>query len=97
MIFNKVCQIFGLILFGLGIWSACNWLFAILNGNASLGWGILAIFLNLAVLSGLGLLFMVFNPHQVIQNYYVSLHRLVEPRRDRQSFADKIHVGDDEE
>ena len=97
MIFRKLCQILGLVLFGVGIWFAWNWLLAMLTGDAAIGWGLLGVFLNLAVLSGLGLLFMIFDPHQVIQNYYVSLHRLVEPRNKSRSFADKIGVGEEDD
>jgi len=46
---------------------------------------------------GLGMMLIFFDPHHVIQNYYMSFHRLVEPKSERKSFANRIGAGDDED
>ncbi len=97
MVFRKICQIFGVFLVGLGIWFAWNSLITIMSGEIAVLWGVLAILFELAIVSGVGMLFIIFDPHQVIQSDSFSLHRLVQPRRDIRSFGQKIGAGEDDD
>ena len=97
MVFRKICQIVGVLLVGLGVWLASERLISMLNGETTVFRGILGILLELTLVSGLGMMFLLFDPHRVIQSDSFSLHRLVQPRRDTRSFAEKIHVGEDDD
>ena len=97
MVFRKLCQAFGVVLIAIGIWFAATWLIAIFDGEAGILWGLLGIGLNLGIWSGLGLLFLVFDPHDVIRNHYMSFHRLVKPDSRHRSFGERIGVGDEDD
>ena len=96
--FRKISQAFGVFLSLTGILWTYNWLVAaFVLGTTPIWFGILMALINLGTVAGLGMLLIFFDPHQVLQNYYMSFHRLVEPRKERRSFADRIGVGDDED
>jgi hypothetical protein len=95
--FRKFCQACGVALIAWGFWFAWTWVIAIAAGDVGVLLGVFAIFLDLSLTAGFGLMLIVFDPHQVIQNHWMSYHRLVEPRGNPKSFAEKIGVGDDDE
>ncbi len=93
-IINRIFS-FGLI--ALGIQIAIALFFAAARGDISFFLSVVLACISLGMISGLGLMFMIFNPHQVIQTYYMSFHRLVEPKRVDKSFSERIHVSDEDE
>ncbi|MFT5304269.1 MAG: hypothetical protein ACI87E_003609 [Mariniblastus sp.] len=95
MIFRKVCQIFGVVLIVLGIWCACLEIEAILEGRIGIRWGLVFVAINLFVLSGIGTLFLCFDPHKVIQSHWISVFRLVDPAQQGDSFASRIGASDE--
>jgi type IV secretory pathway TrbL component len=98
MMFRKISQAFGVILSLVGILAAGNWLVAALViGTVPIWLGTLMAIICLGFIAGLGMLLIFFDPHQVLQNYYMSFHRLVEPQGERKSFGERIGAGDDED
>jgi len=67
-----------------------------LSGDISPGWGIVFVILELCVTCGGGLMLIIFDPGVLIDLNIFALHRLVEPKRERKSFADRIHVDEDD-
>lgn len=95
--FRKFGQAFGAFLLLVGILWTYQWVFAALAGVVSVWLGLVMAFCTLGFVGGLGMLLIFFDPQKVIQNYFTSFHRLVQPREERRSFADRIGVGDDDD
>ena len=70
---------------------------AFVIGTTPIWHGILMASICIGFVGGLGMMLIFFDPHHVIQNYYMSFHRLVEPKSERKSFANRIGAGDDED
>lgn len=94
MVFRFVARIFGCCLFAAGIYFACVSLMAGLVGDVSLERGIVGCLICLGVGACTGLLFLFFEPHQVIQNFGWSVHQLIGSN-ERRSFSERIGVGDE--
>jgi hypothetical protein len=94
--FRKCCQAFGISLVLIGLYQSFNLISAIISNDLPVLLGLVRITLVLFVTCGLGLLFVVFDPHKVIQ-YFGNFHRLVKPPTRRKSFADRIGAGEDDD
>jgi hypothetical protein len=72
---------------------------AVTIGDVEASKGLASAFLTLCLTCGLGAILLLFDPRQLMLINAFSLSRLVEPKRERKSFADRIHVDepDDEE
>ena len=70
---------------------------AISNGEVGIIAGLTLVILELCVTCGAGAMLLVFDPHKLLQANAFSLSRLVETKRERKSFADRIHVDEEDE
>lgn len=94
--FRKVFQLCGVLLIGWYVALTIGLTEMLVAGQITLGSYLVWAFIQVGFGCGLGVMMIVFNPHSLIQNYYMKFHRMVDHRRDRRSFAEKIGVDEEE-
>ena len=98
-LFRKTCQAIGVVLIVWAIYWSAQAIAAVVAGEMTVEVGLTKILLSLAMLGGTGALLLYFEPRKAIQAIAssYSLDKLVSKREDLRSFAEKIHVDEDED